>query len=63
MLWVKLVSGAGQGVIAKMNLTQFIIVLHECILPHVAMKTCAKWTYVRAITLLFKTNLASLKEV
>lgn len=61
MLWVKLVSDVGQGVIAKMNLTQFIFAIHKCIFTHMAMKNCAKWTYVRAITLLFKTNLTFLK--
>lgn len=46
-----------------MNLTQFIFAVHKCILARVAMKNCAKWTDLRAITSLFKTNLAFLKEV
>lgn len=54
MLWVKLVSDAGQRVIAKMNLRQFTFAIHKCILAHVAMKNFAKWTDVRVTTLLFK---------
>lgn len=51
------------GIFAEMNLTQFVTALYKLVLASVAMKGCAKWTYVRDITLLFKTNLASLKEV
>lgn len=62
MLWVKLVSGAVQEIIAKMNFTLFITALHKCILAHVVMNKQAKWTYLRPITLLFKTNLVFLEE-
>lgn len=51
-----------QGVTAQMNLTQFIIAFHKCILASRAMKNCTKWA-LQTITLLFKVNLASLKEV
>lgn len=63
MLWANLAPGAGQGAIAKTNFIQFIFALEKCTLAHGAMQNCAKWTSVRAVTLLLKRNLGSLKEV
>lgn len=41
----------------------FIFALQKCTLARGAMQNRAKLTYVKAVTLLLKTNLASLKEV
>lgn len=61
MLWVKFVSDAGQGVTAKMNLTQFIFAMHKCILARVAMKNCAKRTYVKSHHLVIQNKLGFLE--